>query len=478
MSLSTRPSIWKRIATVGLLAAAGVGLIAYVQEFAKIDPLVNMRKRTGISPDQLGISLGKVKLVQYSGKRRVGMATVDELFIPANRSQYRMTGITEGAYFTENNRKFNFTAPSATYNATRRTMVADKGVRVWDKDIDLKTAMFRLNQKSETLYIPGEVKGKFFSGQLVSNNMLYAMKNDLVTVGPTNWNGNLALSLQDEAKPVQKRWEFDSVKGTFNIKGDLRTWEKGTATDGEIIIQADKIEHNNKTDVVTATGNVRYFSARANLTCEKAVIFRKEKRAVLTGAVDMLIKPKKDQSKAMIEEIPPFKPVVPEEVAKSRPGAPAGQKSEQQKKLDDNVQNPKTIRDYPMVVTAAKVEYWYGRGSRRAVITGDPQARQELPEGRWRHLWAFQAFYDGEKETLRMESRQGQMDTRLLTSVGDDVVAEQVTVSTKEDDEDLEAKGMKGTIFGKSDDDEVGPPPPDPIKPKTGGGGLSGTIGR
>ena len=477
MSRSTRFAFVKTALVWGGIAVGTLGLIYYAQEFVKIDPLLGMRKNPGMSPDQLGITLGDVKLIHYRGKERIAQAKVDQLFIPSNRTEFRMTGVTDGAYYPEPKKRFNFQAPLATWNAVKRTLVAEKGARVWNKDLDLKTALFRLNDRMQTLYVPGKVSGKFFRGQLDSQNLLYAMKADTVVVGPTHWNGNLALSLQDEAKPVQKRWEFDSVKGTFNIKGDLRTWEKGTATDGEIIIQADKIEHNNKTDVVTATGNVRYFSARANLTCEKAVIYRREKRAVLTGAVDMLIKPKKDQSKAMIEEIPPFKPVVPEEVAKSRPGAPAGQKSEQQKKLDDDVQNPKTIRDYPMVVTAAKVEYWYARGSRRAVITGDPQARQELPEGRWRHLWAFQAFYDGEKETLRMESRQGQMDTRLLTSVGDDVVAEQVTVSTKEDDEDLEAKGMKGTIFGKSDDDEVGPPPPDPLKPKTGGG-LSGKIGR
>jgi hypothetical protein len=116
-------------------------------------------------------------------------------------------------------------------------------------------------------------------------------------------------------------------------------------------VQADLIEHNETTDIVTATGNVRYFSPKANVACEKAVIYRKEKRAVLTGSVDMLVKPKNAQTKAEIVEIPPFRPAVPTEVAKNRPAAPPTQ----QQKLDEDVQSPKTLRDYPIAITSAKI---------------------------------------------------------------------------------------------------------------------------
>ena len=92
-------------------------------------------------------------------------------------------------------------------------------------------------------------------------------------------------------------------------------------------------------------------------------------------------------------------------------------------------------------------------------------------------MWAFQGYYDGEKETLKMDSRPGTTDTRSMTSVGDDIVADEVLVSTKEDDEDLEAKGVKGKIYGKPDEDEGGgAKKPDPIKPGKSGGGLSGPI--
>lgn len=476
MSRSINPTIKQALKGLAV-AAAAIGSIVYVQEFSKIDPLLNMRKRHLSTPDQLGINMSNVRLVHYRGSSKVATALMDKVFIPSHRGQYQMEGV-EGTYYVDQ-KPFKFAATTALWNQNARLLTADKGVHVWNKDLNLKSTVFRINEREQTMYIPGKIAGGFFGGKMQATNLLYRVREDTAVVGPTHWAGNLALSLQDQGQPVQKWWEFDSAKGTFNIKGDIRTWEKGTATDGEIIVQADKIEHNRKTDVVTATGRVRYFSPKANMTCDKAVIYRKEKRAVLTGSVDMLVKPKNAQTKATIVEIPPFRPVVPAEIAKNRPEAPTAQKSDQEKKLDEQVQDPKTLRDYPLAVTAAKIEYWYGRGNRHAIITGDPQARQELPEGRWRHLWAFQGYYDGEKETLKMESRPGQTDTRLQTSVGDDVVAEEVLVSTKEDDEDLEAKGMKGKIFGSSDEDEVGPKPPDPIKPKTGGGGgLKGQIRR
>jgi lipopolysaccharide export system protein LptA len=220
---------------------------------------------------------------------------------------------------------------------------------------------------------------------------------------------------------------------------------------------------------------VKYFSPKANMSCEKAVIYRKEKRAVLTGNVDMLVKPKDKQTKAVVEEIPPFRPEVPKEISTERPAAPPTEK--QGNPIDDDLQNAKTLRNYPTAITAAKIEYWYAKGDRHAIITGSPQARQVLPEGRWRKLWAHEAQYDGEKEFLTLISREGQSDARAQTSLGDDIVAERVVVSTKEDDDDLEAKGVKATVYGKSDED-TGIKPPDPIKPKTGGGGLKGNIGK
>lgn len=459
------------------LAGTAVASIFYIQEFAKIDPLLNMGKRSAGPNQQLGMSLGNVKLIHYSGKRRISEATMDKVFITKDRSTYNMEGVSHGAYITKEGKRMNFSAPRAVWNARGRVLNATDGVRVWNKDLDLKTALFRMNERDQILYVPGRVNGKFYDGKLTANNFRYDIPIGYAKFGPVVWDGNLALDLQDGGQPQRKQWKIESAGGDYKDKNGVQSFEKGTATDFDIIIKADLIQLEKKTDIVTATGNVRYYSAKANLTCEKAVIYRKEKRAVLTGAVDMLVKPKDKQSKAVVEEIPPFRPVVPKEIATDRPEAPptAPTKNNQ---IDDDLQNAKTLRQYPTAITAEKVEYWYAKGSRRAIITGAPQARQELPEGRWRHMWAHEAHYNGETEFLTLLSRAGKADARAQTSIGDDVIAEKVIVSTKEGDDDMEAKNVKATVYGKPDEDgDVGPKPPDPIKPKTGGGNLSGQIG-
>jgi hypothetical protein len=103
---------------------------------------------------------------------------------------------------------------------------------------------------------------------------------------------------------------------------------------------------------------------------------------------------------------------------------------------------------------SAKIEYWYGKGSRRAVITGAPQGRQELPESRWRHVWTNVAYYDGENETLKLVSTKDKKDTLEKNSLGDAVTADWMEVSTKEDDDQMSGHGFAGH-FASLDDEDV-----------------------
>jgi hypothetical protein len=184
----------------------------------------------------------------------------------------------------------------------------------------------------------------------------------------------------------------------------------------------------------------------------------------------MLVKPKAEEQnyKPREEEIPNFKPMAADE--KAATAAATNGPSPQEKELDKKLRSGNTFREYPMTVTSTNVVYWYARGNRRAKITGNPQARQEFPGSRWRHIWTHEALYDGEQETLLLESSKGAFDTRYRNSIGEDLVATNFLISTKEDDDSYEGKNIKGNIYADDEDVPKEKKPAAPAKPASGGG--------
>jgi lipopolysaccharide export system protein LptA len=348
-----------------------------------------------------------------------------------------------------------------------------------DKNVDLKVPQFAFRSDTGDVHIPGGVNGKVSGGIANARGIEYNVNSGIMKAAHVRWEGKLAFDLQDGDQNASRVWslEGDNSKQV----GDIQMCDNGIATDQNIAVLADHLERNKKTEILTATGHVRYFSSKTNMLCEKAVIERKIKKATLTGNVQMLLKAKEKQDTVSIEEgIPPYRPVVPEEIAKNRPKADASGQTEEQKKLDEEIRSGKNARDYPTMCYADQVVYWYKKGERHAVITGNPQARQEFRENGWRQAWTNTAYYDGEKETLKLVSTDGKFDTRMLNSIGDDFVTDWVTFSTKEGDEDYEGGHMKGNFADYSE--EV--PPADKLKKpitlpgdKGNTGGGTGTTG-
>jgi hypothetical protein len=109
------------------------------------------------------------------------------------------------------------------------------------------------------------------------------------------------------------------------------------------------------------------------------------------------------------------------------------------------------------------------------VITGTPQARQDLPGGHWRQVWTTKAFYDGEKDLLRLVSGDGKKDTRVMSSLGDDLRATWLLVSTKEDDDSLSGEGVEGQVA--VNEDEVPSTGGNESPPAQGNPPITGPIG-
>lgn len=471
----------------GALGIAALGFFKFsttvIGDYLHRDPFEAYRQPEDTSMEaRVAIRLEGVSLRHYKGAELVATANADRLDQWKDAQTYEMYGVKNGK-FTRDKKPYTFEASHAQYySPVKRLNLLAEG-RVTGKDFDLKTEKATFDGIAESLSIPQTLSGRLSDGDFHAASFEYNLKSESFHAKKVEWVGNPGADFPLKQSGVQRTsWKIVSEESWTSDKDkDVQFHTKASATDGDIIVRAPKIEQNRKTDVIIATGGVTYFSGESNVTCESATIYRKEKRAVLQGKVLMLVKPKaKKDDPPKVEEIPPFKPVVPDEVKAVRPADPKSD-VEEQKRRDEKIRSGKNLRDYPMTIMSAKIEYWYAKGSRRAVITGDPQAHQEFVDGDWRQLWTREAEYDGEKETLFLKGSADNREVRMKNSIGDDVKAFSMLVSTKEDDESFRAKGMEGVVYTiddeldrdkkkKGDGDKKVPPPKI--------GGLSGPIKR
>lgn len=478
---------WLRVVAwvVGLVAASLVA-VSYGQWLIQFDPFARLR---GVGPNPLGddivVRLEKVDIRAWLGSRQIGSTVVDRIDVRQDRQFFTMTGLRDGSY-TGDEGSFGFEADVATYDAIAKRLRVEAGGRVWNADMDLAVERAVYEERDQLLSTEGLVRGRLLGGEVVVDGVRFSTRDRSWRTGPIVWTGELPgiaefgqvrqnpprpapprppqsrpgltgpiggqntpglppgpPPLPPAAEAPRNRWTVRAESSESTVDGITR-YANVLATDGEVIVQAPSATLNRRTDVLVAQGGVRYFSTDVNLACREVTVYRRERRAVLVGAVTMLIKPE-DRRNLEVAEIPPFRPVVPESVAAQRPPAP---------EPDDEVRQVDSIRRYPASVFAERIEYWYGSGNRRAEIGGSPQAFQELGNGRWRRAWTYRATYDGENETLRLISREGKKDTRIMTSVGDDLVATWFEISTREGEGDRwRASGIEGTVA--VDDDEI-----------------------
>lgn len=472
--------VWiRRLALTALFVAGFPLAIVNLRYLLTVDPFSKNRGDYDAAAQATGIRFADAEIGYFRGARRLGRAKVARIDVRADRQILTFDGLTDGRFASDKG-EVRFTAQQATWNATTRDLDVTKGAHLWNKDLDLRVPTFKFDQSQERLQVPGTIWGRLFKGRLRANNLEYYVRTDRFDMGPVHWVGVLDKTEGLPQAQTVKRTRWD-VKGKRmrSIGKDLDEYTEASARDEhqETIIKADKIVVNRKDDVITATGNVRYYGIEANLVAREVVVFRKEERMVLAGDVRMLVKAE-DKQKLEEVEIPPFRPALPEEVTKNRPPAPVI--GNEEKKLDDEVTSPDSRRKYPVLITAQRVEYWYAEGGRRAIATGEPQARQQLTGARWRQVWSDRADYDGEKDELVMTSKAGERDVRFKSSLGHDLKGTRFRLVTKdEENPEFEGEDVEGVM--PVDDEDL--PRRDPPKAgsgggKSGGGGLSGPIGR
>jgi lipopolysaccharide export system protein LptA len=481
MSLSRNPwPILVRRSALGLLAAGGATAGYYgVINLLRTDAFASLRARdiAGFGTDT-GTRMTDVELRQYRRGKLVAKTDAGELTMSRDGNTIELKKLRNGEYHRKDGQA-KFAADRGTWDTRAERLVLSGKTRIADKDFDLNSSSVVIDQRKDRLVMPNAIDGRVKGGVGTAASLAYNMKTGAFEIGKAKWTGPLN-GVQDLAGQANERTKWD-VESARTVSGGSKTntevYTDARATDQEIIIKAPHIERNTKTDVLTATGRVFYYSAKSNFVADKIVVYRKEKRAVLSGTVIMLIKPKQKVPEGTVippkeEEITPFRPVMPDQVNGK---VPSYGPSKEEKELDEKLRDGKTVREFPIVVTATDIVYWYGKGQRRADITGSPQARQEFTGGRWRHVWTKTAKYDGEAETLLLQSTENKRDTIYKNSIGDNLTAISFLISTKDEDDSYSGEGITGSVFQDSEDD-----PRDKKKtppPTTGGGTTGGRIG-
>jgi len=472
--LSTNRKRLRNIALLVLAGAVSFGVFQGTRRILKADPLEAYRKPVKDElPSNVAVFMKDSDFSRVEPNQPEAKCFVTEMRVAQNRQMYDFIGVSKGQ-LTWKKALYEFSAARGNWNGYGKILQLDGSVKLKSTKFDLASQELSYDEASRTIRVPRPVTGKLYGGDLQVANFVYNMENEEYSVGEGSWVGALAsLGMQDTPGASGSReWKITFINGVGNIKksNGIATYTDARATDGDIIIIAPKMVHDTKKDILTATGEVKYFSSKANVIADQIVVYRKEKRAVLSGRVTMLVKPKAQENEKVEEgTLPPMLPQIPDSISKSRPPAPFDKDT--QKKREDTVRNGSNLRDYPLTITAGRIEYWYKKGERRANITDSPQARQELPEGEWRYAWAFSGKYDGEKETLTLESSKNKQDVILKNSLGDEIFGVWGLLSTKEGDDEYEFRANRAKMT-TSDDDDI-----PPSKSGKGGGGLSGPIG-
>lgn len=444
------------VALGAAILAGGRASYEFLVKFSRDDPFKALRARTvpGLS-DQVGIQMRNVLMRHYSGPKLTLAARLGAITVSKDRMSFDLEQVSDGVYHDARGTT-RFSADRGNWNEGLRILTVNQNARIQNRDLNLRTSMLTFDQRSHTVRVPVPIKGVVKDGQTVVDNLTYNMETGAFKAGRSEWTGRLAM-LQEAAPQADERTPWHVIAASVVSAGkktNLVTYENGSATDGDVLVKGPHLEQNTKTDVLTATGRVFYYSAKADLIADKVVVYHREKRAVLTGNVIMLVKPKSAEVDYQPHEepIPPFKPLDPNQVTYQAHPTMTHGPTQAEKDLDTKLRSGDTARDVPCLVTATHIEYWYAKGDRHAKIDGAPQARQEFPEGRWRHIWTNHAFYDGEKETLLLESSPDKKDTRMKNSIGDDMLAKSFLVSTKEDDDAYSGSDMDGIYNAESDE--------------------------
>jgi len=389
----------------------------------------------------IGSVMDDVDIKVYNGSDKLVSLHADKIEVRRDKVFMDLLNVSDGKIYEKGKPTAFFAAMNAEYDMSNERLVVDRGASLKSTTYDLNAPNLHLDVKTKTVEAKKGIKGTFEGGKLAADFLKLNFGGRTSSAKNVSWKGAAKLPTTQQVRDLQIR----SREVEYTADPDIQVYHDAEASDRDSLMRTKKLTWNRDTDTITMEGACEYYGPEAILVAPKVVVFRKEKRAVATGDVRLLVKPERQKGVVPPSAVPPAQPVLPEGLRQPPVQGP--------REIDEELRSGKTARKYPVVVTCEKVEYTYAKGRKQAIITGSPRARQQMRAGSWREITGPKAIYEEEKEILTILSTDGGRDVRMKNSAGDDLMAQKLVISTTEGKEKMTGTLIEGVM--KVRDDEL-----------------------
>ena len=422
--LTQRARLLRPLTQLSLLVLITLALVWSIALIRRQDPF--LRVVANLSPElqELELLLEQPTLTLRDGKRVLATLRFDALAIERNRVHWRATRLRQAVLYDERGKPIGTArADELTYNfPAKRLYIAGNPTLtihrhpLGDFPLTVQTAWLNWDLRYQQIHTDLPTRLRWRDGQGTIERLRWDLASGVLTLERGSFRVDSAL-IQERAQPkreIEIRWDTAKLRSDYSEVRGLHL------RDGDTLATAERADVYDRKRYALATGNLRLEDPRIDIEGKQLEIWygENQKRARLQNSVRMRIKPRQTQ--------PPSE-------------------GEDESELEQ-------AKRYPIDATCDEIEYFYRR--KVAYLRGNIKAVQQLPEGRTRILYAEEAEYDQNKETLTLKGKVilDEPDRlRLETALA--------IVSLKEGEETVDLpRGAKGVFYYTEENEEATPP--------------------
>lgn len=355
-----------------------------------------------------------------------------------DRQRWLIDGVQEAVLYDNGKPAWRLTAAQAVYEgASRFLQVAD--ARLYGNPVQITCSQATWRDQTRELQCMGIIRGSLRDGEftaqalryrggekrLVAEGVRLVMHTSLEPIAFLQTEPPKQNASDKQTKTRRVEVEFKRLE---EQQGKTRIGEGLVIRDGDTVMTADRAEQDIEAQVIHATGNLRVTDPRVELSADRLTIELKEKRAILEGNVQILVKPKESQQ------------------------ANAQPTSEETRSL-------KTEMREPVQITCDRAENLYQK--KIITLTGNLKMVQLLKEnGKTRTLTAQKAIYNSRTEQVQLVG-----DVHGVDEKGQELTAPEILVSVKEGDEWLKITQPGKMVIFVEEEEETAEETPTPAPP-------------